>query len=219
MSQRIGVMGGMFDPVHQGHLRVARTVLDTLELTALYLVPCATPNHRSAASASAQQRLAMLGLALDAENDPRLQADDREFHRPGISYTVDTMASFADEFPGAALVYIMGWDSFNSLPGWHQWRRMFDYGHVCAVSRPGVDLASGRFAQEHGQEFEERRVGSVDALFDRPQGCIYVLEGVQDPAASSDIRQTLAHGHRELMDVPDAVLNYIRKHDLYTNRV
>ena len=213
MSQRIGIMGGMFDPVHRGHLQVAKTALTALHLDQVRLIPCAVPNHRHPAAAPAAHRLAMLALALAELNEPRLQTDDRELHRPGVSYMVDTLASLASQFPDATLVYILGWDSFNTLPGWHRWRDMLDYCHLCAVSRPGVRLATDTMNSEDADWLLAREVDNVSSLFTTDSGHILVLD---EPAASTHIRQALAAGQQPITDIPGVVLDYIRQHQLYT---
>src|SRR5690606_2685035 len=112
-AARIGVMGGMFDPVHSGHLQVALTAWHLLELDQLRLVPCHVPNHRAPATATSAQRLEMLQLA--AAREPRLRVDAREMERDGISYTVDTLASLRNDFPSSALVLVLGMDAFAGL--------------------------------------------------------------------------------------------------------
>lgn len=216
MSRRIGIMGGMFDPVHKGHMQVARVALTALQLDHVRLVPCALPNHRDPATASAVHRLAMLELALADLNDPRLQADDREYHRPGVSYMVDTLASLSEQFPDATLVYILGWDSFNTLPGWHRWREMLDYCHLCAVSRPGVRLLADGMDSQDAQWLLSRQAHTVPALFETGHGRLFVLDELEDSAASTDIRQALAAGRQQIADIPGVVLDYIRQHQLYT---
>lgn len=216
MSQRIGIMGGMFDPVHRGHLQVAETALTALNLDHVRMIPCAVPNHREQASAPAMHRLAMLELALTGLGEPRLQTDDRELLRPGVSYMVDTLASLAEQFPEASLVYIMGWDSFNTLSRWHRWRQMLDYCHLCAVSRPGVSLATGSMAEQDADWLLSRQVQSVSLLFDTTSGNLFVLDQLAEPAASTNIRQALAAGEQEFTDIPGVVLDYIHKHQLYT---
>jgi nicotinate-nucleotide adenylyltransferase len=216
MSLRVGIMGGMFDPVHRGHLQVALTALDALALDQLRLVPCAVPNHRGKAGAPAADRLAMLEVALAELNEPRLRTDDRELQRPGVSYMVDTLASLAAQFPDASLVYVMGWDSFNTLPNWHRWRQMLDYCHICAVSRPGVCLGSANMSGQDADWLLARRVSQPSSLFDTSNGRVCVLDELAEPAASTDIRQALAAGGQQITDIPGVVLDYIRQHQLYT---
>jgi len=216
MSVRIGIMGGMFDPVHRGHLQVAATALSALDLDHVRLVPCAVPSHRNQASASAGHRLAMLELALTDFDEPRLLADDRELRRPGVSYMVDTLASVAGQFPDATLVYIMGWDSLNTLPGWHKWRQLLDYCHLCAISRPGVRPVSDSMAARDADWLWSRQAKSLPPLFETKSGKLYVLDELAESAASTHIRQALAAGEQKITDIPGVVMDYIRQHQLYT---
>lgn len=202
-------MGGMFDPVHQGHLAAARLALSELELDAVYLVPCARPNHRGQAGTSGADRLNMLELAIAA--DPGLVADDRELRRPGVSYMVDTLRSFADEFPQATLVYILGRDSFYTLPAWHQWRELLDLCHLAVVSRPGNQ---GSMPENLAQEVNSRLVADADSLFSHMRGRVLMLDDLDMPVSSSAIRQSLARAGLPV-EVPQAVQAYIRQHGLY----
>lgn len=210
MMSRIGVMGGMFDPVHRGHIAAAVAALDTLTLDSLHLVPCARPNHRRAPSASGQHRLKMLELAADV--DQRLVVDDRELHRPGVSYAVDTLRSFAAEQPDAALVFVLGWDSFLSLPDWHQWLELFELAHFCAVSRPGKTDPVPPVLQT---ELMTRRAESSQSLFRQKSGGIFILDGVQVDVSSTRLREALAQKPADHSLLPPAVAAYIHQHKLY----
>jgi nicotinate-nucleotide adenylyltransferase len=209
MQRRIGVMGGMFDPVHLAHLAVARQVLETLSLDVVHLVPCAVPNHRGQPGASGEHRVCMLRLAVSEE--PRLIVDERELQRPGVSYMVDTLEAFASEFPDATLVYILGLDSFLSLPSWHRWRHLIDICHLCVTGRPGVtpDLPDAL-----AMEVARRRVESVAELFAKQSGNVLFMESLDLPISSSAIRQALACGEMPAQ-LPHSVQAYIREHRLY----
>lgn len=221
MTQRIGIMGGMFDPVHIGHLQLAQTALQTLKLDRLHLVPCAVPNHRGHASASKSHRKAMLEIAVNT--DKRLVVDDREYQRAGVSYAVDTLKSFANEFPHAALVYVQGWDSFNSLPTWHRWQELFLLAHICAISRPGQKLPNehsplGSTAAALYEELKVRQVGSVDALFASHKGRILVLAELAVDVSSTRVRELLGAGTTaSSANICEGVEEYISQHQLYRN--
>jgi nicotinate-nucleotide adenylyltransferase len=196
MMHRIGIMGGMFDPVHTGHMQLARTALQVLKLDRLHLVPCAA-----------------------VDSDERLVVDDREYQREGVSYAVDTLKSFATEFPGATLVYVQGWDSFNSLPTWHRWQELFLFCHICAVSRPGQMLPTensppGSTAAMLYDELRCRQVESVDALFASDHGRILVLRDVALDVSSSEVREALSKGG-DAQNVCTGVEQYIKQHQLY----
>jgi len=214
MTLLLGVMGGMFDPVHCGHLQAAELARTRLALARVYLVPCATPNHRGQPSASQADRLAMLRLAID--DLPGLLADDREFQRAGVSYMVDTLQSFRQEFPQAVLVYIMGYDSFLSLPGWHRWQEIFDLCHLCVISR--------RLEQHKPLAAELRAATSARIVTDprrlslESNGLICMLAELDLPHASSQIREQFRQGSSPRSgsaDLPLAVSAYIAQHKLY----
>jgi len=210
MMSRIGVFGGMFDPVHRGHVAAAVAALDALQLETLHFVPCARPNHRDDPSASAEHRLQMLELA--ASVDTRLGVDDRELRRPGTSYAVDTLQSFAEEWPDAALVFVLGWDSFLSLPSWHRWSDLFELAHFCAVSRPGADEP---MPPELHKELLARRADSPQSLFQQRCGGIFILDGVDMDISSSRLREAMEGKSTDDTLLPPAVAAYIRQHKLY----
>jgi nicotinate-nucleotide adenylyltransferase len=207
--KRLGVMGGMFDPVHHGHLAAARLAQSALALDSVHLVPCARPNHRGQPGASGVDRLNMLELAL--ADDAHLLADDRELRRTGVSYMVDTMRSFVDEFPQATLVYILGQDSFNTLPAWHQWRELLDLCHLAVISRAGNP---GPMPDELARQVNPRLVTDANSLFSITRGRVLRLDELDMPVSSSAIRQSLVRADMPAQ-VPQPVQAYIREHGLY----
>src|SRR5689334_3470917 len=114
----IGIFGGTFAPIHNGHLRLAIEALEQLELAQVRLIPAARPPLRAAPAVPAQRRLRWLKLAIRGE--PGLVADERELRRQGPSFTVDTVAGLRDEFPRTPLCLLLGGDAARQLP---QWRR------------------------------------------------------------------------------------------------
>lgn len=225
MRDRIGIMGGMFDPVHRGHVRVAMAAAEALSLQRVHLVPCARPNHREGAAASSADRLAMLERV--CRERPLLRPDERELHRPGRSYTVDTLAQFRKEYPEALRVFIQGWDSFLGLPRWERWRHLFEHAHLCVVSRPGSSLprADSSDADERmlAGELAERRVGDAAGLEPGRTGRILVLDGIDCDISSTALRRCLARRQqgdpavRRELDrwLEPAVSDWIDAHRLY----
>lgn len=220
MTRCIGIMGGMFDPVHSGHIAAARAACRTLELDCLHLVPCARPNHREHARAPAGDRLRMLELAI--AGDDRLRVDDRELHRDGISYTVDTLRDFTRREPGATLVFVLGWDSFLTLPGWHEWESIFDYCHLCAVSRPGSALPATDTGDPAGrrllEELRRRKVDSARELRRQRAGGIFLLEDLAEDVSSTSVREQAVQSHVTEQALPREVAEYIREHALYSEQ-
>ncbi len=206
----IGVMGGMFDPVHNGHLAVALAALKALALDELRLIPCRLPNHRGPASASALERLTMLRLA--AAVDDRLQVDDRECVRPGISYTVDTLKSLRTEYEAAVLVLVVGADAFAGFAGWHRWQEIFELANVLVVSRPGAPQKLPAVLQA---EVLQRQVRSGEQLCAKKQGGVMFLQELHCDISSTRVREELRrHSGAEAL-LPPAVASYIRDHGLY----
>lgn len=138
MSQPHLLFGGTFDPVHRGHLQIARTVAQRLGAP-VYLVPSADPPHRARPGASAGQRADMLDIAI--AGDPLLRVDRRELRRREPSYTVDTLAEVRAELGAeACIVWVLGIDSVLTLDSWHHWRRLLDLANLLGVQRPRTQV-------------------------------------------------------------------------------
>ncbi|MDO9317308.1 MAG: nicotinate-nucleotide adenylyltransferase [Gammaproteobacteria bacterium] len=206
----IGVMGGMFDPVHNGHIAVALAALKALALDELRLIPCHLPNHRGPASASAQERLTMLRLA--AAVDDRLRVDDRECLRPGVSYTVDTLESLRAEHETAVLVLIVGADAFAGLTGWHRWQEIFGLANVLVVSRP---QALDTWPAALQEEVQQRQVSSGELLCAKTQGSVLLLKDLYWDISSTQVREELRRHSGAVSLLPPEVVSYIRAHGLY----
>jgi nicotinate-nucleotide adenylyltransferase len=204
LSTALGILGGTFDPVHHGHLRLAIEVLERLGLDEVRLLPTATTNLRDTPTASPAQRLAMLESALV----PGLVADDREIRRGGRSYTIDTLIEMRQELPQASFYFVLGADAWNALPRWHRWQELLDYANLVIATRPGVtradipELAAARC--ETLAEFRAARAGRV-----------LVLPIPRLPISSTDIRARLHAGHRVDYFTPAAVVALIDREGLY----
>lgn len=211
-ARRIGVMGGMFDPVHLGHLEAANLAIETLSLDELRMVPCHVPNHRDSAHAGAEDRLAMLRLA--TADYHRVVIDDRECRRDGVSYTVDTLASIAQENPDAILILVLGIDAFAKLPTWHRWQALFMMAHILVLNRPGAEFV---IDPDLEIDLECREVADADRLFWGAQGKILRLKQPQIDISSTTVREQLRGNVNAGTIVPRVVKDYIQAHSLYQN--
>jgi nicotinate-nucleotide adenylyltransferase len=209
----IGVLGGTFDPVHHGHLRLAVELVEGLGLRALHLVPARTPPHRGPPRASAEDRLAMLQAAI--AGTPRLVADPRELDRPGPSYTVDTLASLRAEVGEEPIWLGVGVDAFRALDTWHRWRALCELAHLAVARRPAGRLPS---TGEVARLLEERRVRTVAAAAPRPAGAILVVEVPGLAISSTRIRALIRSGRDPRWLLPDPVLAIIHQRGLYGAR-
>lgn len=201
MAEPIAILGGTFDPVHIGHLRVALEASEALDAP-VRLMPAHVPPHRPAPVASAAQRVAMLQAALAGQD--RLQLDTRELDRSEPSYTVDTLRQMRSEFgAGRPLILLLGADAFAGLPTWHEWRTLFDLAHIAVMTRPGHDA---RLPMELRDEIAPRRTASAAELHASPAGKVLDLPVTPLEISASAVRALLATGRDPRWLVPDALL-------------
>lgn len=207
----VGIFGGTFDPVHIGHLRTCVELRQHLDLSAVHLVPCATPPHRGQPFASARQRLAMLRAAI--VDEPGLQADDRELHRQGPSYTIDTLAELRAEIgEKVPLLLCVGMDSLVHLDSWHCWQELTDIAHLVVVARPGWQRPT---AGNVARWLADKLTDAGERLQEVPCGRVLIRDMTLLPISSSALRGELQAGRSVRYLVPDAVLQYIDQHRLY----
>jgi len=128
-NMSVALFGGTFNPIHNGHLRIAVELAEQLDVESLRMIPCALPPHREALTVSAEQRLQMLKAAI--ENQPRLVADEIELQRQGPSYTIDTLRQVRAEITSDTPLYLcLGMDVLATIDSWHQWQQLTDYCHL-----------------------------------------------------------------------------------------
>lgn len=209
MRRRIGVLGGTFDPVHVGHMALGRAACAALSLDELRLVPTGVPWQKDRVPSAAQDRVAMLRLAVAGE--PGWIVDTREIERDGPSYTVDTLASLRAELgPDCAIITIIGSDQLRNLATWHRWRELLDFGHIAATRRERVSLEDlpapvEALVAAHG----------ADALPDAPAGGIVFFSMPAVPVSSTLLRSQLAAGEAPAELLPAGVLRHIESRRLY----
>lgn len=205
------LLGGTFDPVHEGHLALARTAAQAFGAK-VRLLPSSLPPHRPAPQASAAQRADMLRLA--TEGDPQLEVDARELGRSGPSYTVDTLAAVRAELgPDAPLGLLLGADAFLGLPGWHQWPRIPQLAHLVVVTRPGSRLDD--LPPTLDAALQGRWTGDRTRLCHSPAGLVHQLVMAPHPASATAVRRALASGAATVPGLAPAVRAYIAQRGLY----
>ena len=207
----IGILGGTFDPIHYGHLRPALDLLDTLALAEIRFIPSRQPPHRSRPGATPQQRLTMLGQAIAGQSGFVL--DERELHRDGPSYMVDTLHSLRREFGAQrSLCLILGGDAFAELESWHRWQQLLSYAHIVVQQRPdNQPKLSARLSHVVKQSCLAR----PDELLERPCGGILFQAVTQLAISATLIRTLLTQGRSPRYLLPDSVRTYIDDHGLY----
>jgi nicotinate-nucleotide adenylyltransferase len=194
--KRIGLYGGTFDPVHSGHLEVARKVLELFEIEQVLFIPAQLAPHKTGRPVTKpMHRYAMLALA--TADDPRLLISTFELDAPDRRYTVDTVAAFqqllGDE---TELFFIMGADSWSEIKTWRDWERLLTLTNYIVVTRPGYDVPAPP------TELKER---------------IFFTDAVMNDVSATNIRRLASAGRYGELDrmVPAAVADYIRKYEIY----
>ena len=220
LSARIGILGGTFDPFHDGHLALARHFAQLLALTELVLLPAGQPWQKTGVSA-ASHRLAMTRLAARELKrtlpGTAVSVSTDEIDRAGPTYTVDTLAAWRGRIgAAAALALLIGADQLLRLDSWHDWQRLFDYAHVCVATRPGFD--AGAAPAPVSAEIA-RRGADARTIRATPAGALLLDATLAVEVSATDIREHLRAqlaGRRASSEhVPAAVWHYIRRHRLY----
>jgi nicotinate-nucleotide adenylyltransferase len=214
MTSVLGILGGTFDPIHYGHLELAREAMAAAGLAAVRLIPAGDPPHRRAPVAGAIHRLAMAKIAVADYRG--LAVDAREINRAGRSYTVLTLQELRSEIGSEPLALVVGADAFLDLPTWHHWRELFVLAHIIVVARPGT-ACDGQWPSELAAEWERRHRATPDALRAAPAGAIVRVAITPRPISASAIRTALAAGDEAAVRglLPPAVLAYIERNRLY----
>jgi nicotinate-nucleotide adenylyltransferase len=211
MRRLLGLLGGTFNPIHNGHLHLAGQLLEQLHFDEIHFIPSAAPPLKIAPEVSAQDRAEMVKLAI--AGNPKFTLDLRELTRDGKSYTTDTLISLRGELGQAvSLCLLMGYDAFLGLPKWHCWQALLNYAHIVVVNRP---QASQEPSDELRQLLEAHKTGTLSALLDAASGAIYFAEIPPLDISSTAIRARLASGQSVDTMIPADVLGYIRQHHLY----
>lgn len=202
MSERIGIFGGSFNPVHLGHLVMAQDALEHMGLHRVIFVPAAHPPHKpGAAMAGAADRLEMLKIALSGH--PRFEVSDEEIARGGVSYTVDTLRRLREKWPDASLYFIIGGDTIRELHTWRDIDQVLRLAEVVTVGRPGIPLDNLTSENLRLPDPWPARLAAN------------VVGGHLVEISSSDIRSRLARGRSIRYLVPEGVERYISSHRLY----
>jgi len=202
------VMGGTFDPVHNGHIKSAQQLADVMGYSQLVMMPCGDAYHKGQVT-SVEHRVKMLQLAL--ENIPNIRLDLRETQREGATYTVDTLLALRDELgQNTHIAWVMGTDAAKGLVCWRNWQQVFELANVIVIHRAGEPLDG-----IHTKEWPAKQYQQINEFKQQAHGAFMTLALEPFEESSTNIRQALLKNQSVENHVPQAVLNYIEQHGLY----
>lgn len=211
----VGLFGGTFDPVHKGHLHVAQTIFEHTPIQRVHMILSARPGHRGEPTASVEDRWQMLKLACQHVRNTEavsgeLVADDSELNRQGPSYTVDTLLALREQHSDWLPCWVLGWDSFITLPQWHRWQEILSLCNLLVVTRPSGQEFPAEIAELcHSHETKSLSTTHVGQIFKLTQPMLDI--------SATLVRETVRLGLATDDLLVDPVSTYIRQHDLYLN--
>jgi nicotinate-nucleotide adenylyltransferase len=221
--KRIAIYGGTFDPVHAGHLEVARKVLQLFAIDEFLFMPARVAPHKLDARVSpALHRYAMLALA--TREDPRLSISTFELDKPERGYTVDTLFHFRSSLGEAGdLFFVMGADSWLEITTWREWQRLMTLANLIVVTRPGYEIAAALAEAGTAAKVLDVR-GSAEPpgsrMLEPGAPKVFITDAVMHNVSATEVRQAVRADRAEDLDklVPPEVAAYIRKYRLYRNQ-
>ncbi len=208
----IGILGGTFDPVHKGHLAIARMVIDRYQLDRIFFIPAYSPPHKDRRLTSFSHRVAMLEAAL--EDDPRMSVSLIEAERSAPSYTVDTLEELHQRLGSNSFYLILGADMFAEIQLWYRYSDLFKLADIIVAARPGF---SPEIIAEQVAELPGNFIYSEEQqMWCREDGFrIFYCADIAEPISSSEIRKRLAKGISAKKSVVSPVWEYIQDHNIY----
>ena len=209
-SHRLALFGGTFNPVHNGHIALARHVAAHFSLDQVAFLPCFQPVHRNVPNTSVEQRKKMIELAIEPYSE--LALDCCELDRNGLSYTVETLTEKKFEHPDSVLYWIMGADSFNSFICWKNPEVILQLAHLIVCTRPDISIDETIYPQHYAK--------NDDDLISNQHGKISFYQELDNPCSSTRIRQQLASANATenpflRQCLPQPVLEFPQLYKLY----
>ena len=204
---KIAILGGTFDPIHNGHLAAAQSVAATFQVDEVHFVPAFSPPHKSIREMTSPfHRFAMVALATGPVD--RFRTSTIEVDALERRYTVETLEAMIRSHPGAELLFIIGTDMYQEIETWKNFRRLFDLAHLVIVNRPGFPF------RDNVAPFQTLKEKQPVQLPQRPG--VFYLPFVSQPISSTEIRSECKRGEHVGRWLPPLVWSYIEKNKLYS---
>jgi len=216
--RRVAVFGGTFDPVHVGHLTIARRLVELFELDRFVFLPAFHAPHKpDRTPTSPYHRFAMLTIA--TENDPKVSVSTVEIDKRESRYTIDTLPELESMFAASKLFFVMGADSWMDIKTWRRWEEVLTITNHIVVTRPGVEIGVSHVSDRIRDRIVDLRGNTASKVseMERSINAIYITDAVWANTSSTELREDLGDGELDRIDdLPEAVANYIEKYELYT---
>ena len=209
ISKLIGVFGGTFDPVHNGHTKIIQNLLELIPLDEIKVIPNGQPPHRTSVCSN-NDRLEMVNLAFKGIN--QISVDEREIHREGPSYAIHTAREILEEYHQDNIIWIMGSDAFSEIDTWFEWEDFLNIINILVMARPGYEIDSTSMA---GTLILERQTSNIDDL-SHGAGKILIVDIDPINISSTQVRSNLAAGETVNELILEDVSDYIDSGKLYT---
>jgi len=220
MSEKIAIYGGTFDPPHNGHLAIARSLCGTLELDRFVFIPAFhAPHKRDKRPTSPFHRFAMLSLA--TMQDTRLEVSTIELDDPEHPYTFQTLSKMKEQYPESTIFFVIGADSWQEITTWVEWEKVLTMVGIIVAARPGHEIETSHVSEivrERIVDMRDRSPQEIGRMIDEEQfeGIIFT-NSVQFDIAATDLRSAIATGDDSWRHhVPSEVAKYIEKYQIYT---
>lgn len=207
----MGILGGTFDPIHDGHIEPTLAAAKYLNLDKLILLPAHIPPHKDTPHADAKQRTEMVELV--CQHHREFMCDSRELNSHNPSYTEHTITQLKAELPHTILFFIIGMDSLQTFTTWHQWEKILQKCHLLVNVRPGY--SHDNFNEATKALLNRYQCHDLDSLYTKDAGHILIHEGIRKDISSSLIREQIKKNQSIIKLVPPYINDYIQTHHLY----
>lgn len=215
--KRIAFYGGSFDPLHNGHLTIARALSEQFNLDEFVFIPAFhAPHKKDKKPTSPFHRFAMLALATNDET--KIEVSKMELDVPERPYTVETLERLKNELPETQIFFVMGADSWQEITTWREWKKVLTIVNIIVVTRPDYEIGFAHVTNEIRKrivdlrKIEKEKKSKIQNLKSK----IYITDAVQIDISATEIRQKIKDGASDWQqDVPQAVAKYVEKYQIY----
>jgi nicotinate-nucleotide adenylyltransferase len=217
--KQIAFYGGSFDPLHNGHLTIARKLTEMFNLDDFVFIPAFhAPHKKDKKPTSAFHRFAMLALATASE--PKIKISTVELDVPERPFTFETQTKLKNELPDADIFFVIGADSWMEIDTWREWEKVLTLTNIIVVTRPGYEIGFSHVTEEIRNRIVDLREMVQQKNFDSQSASqnsrIYITDAVNLDVSATEIRRKIRQKEDNWHEfVPDEVAKYIKKYDIY----